>query len=76
MQCIDRYEKYNDENFDTIILKIKNGTIKCGKYANMVKIDKNKTLKGKEFFNGRNGDKSERRKRSEVVERDREETKE
>jgi hypothetical protein len=55
MQCITRYDKYHEEPFDSIILKIRNGTIKCGKYAHMVKIDKNKIVKRKELFtNGEN----------------------
>jgi len=51
MECADRYERYKDESLDLVILKIRNGSIKCGKYANLVKIDKNYKLKGKEFFN-------------------------
>ena len=55
MQCITRYDKYHEEPFDSIILKIRNGTIKCGKYAHMVKIDKNAIIKRKELFaNGKN----------------------
>lgn len=46
-----RYEEYRDEAFDRIIVLIKNGTIKCGKYAHLVKIDEDKIMKGKEFFN-------------------------
>ena len=52
MQCVERYNKYKDESLDTIILKIRNGTIKCGRYAHLVKIDSKKILKGKEFFHG------------------------
>ena len=50
MQCVERYEKHQDDDFDAILLKIKNGTIKSGRYANMVKINKDWKLKGKEFF--------------------------
>ena len=59
MRCIDRFKKYREDDFDRVMLLIKNGTIKCGKYAHHVKIDENKSFKGrKEFFN--NGkDKSE-----------------
>ena len=42
--------KHKEESFDRVILLIRNGTIKCGKYANCVKIDKNPKIKGKEFF--------------------------
>lgn len=52
MKCIDRLEKYKDEDLDTILLKIKNGTIKCGRYAHLIKIDKNdnKPIDRKEIF--------------------------
>lgn len=46
-----RYETYKDEPFDRIIVLIKNGTIKCGRYAHLVKVDEDKIMKGKEFFN-------------------------
>lgn len=61
MLCKDRYEEYKDEYFDTIILKIRRGDIKCGRYAHLVKIDKKKEYNGKELFkNGRSdGNKSE-----------------
>lgn len=45
-----RYETYKDEPLDRIIVLIKNGTIKCGRYAHLVKIDEDKIMKGKEFF--------------------------
>jgi N-acyl-D-aspartate/D-glutamate deacylase len=52
MKCIERFDKYRDEDFDRVLLLIKNGTIKCGKYADLVKIDKDKTIKDKkEYFN-------------------------
>ena len=47
---IERYKKYKDESLDRVLLYIRNGTIKAGKYSNMVKVDKNAKLKGKEFF--------------------------
>lgn len=54
MKCISRLEEYKDEDFDAIILKIKKGDIKCGKYAHLVKIDKTKKYGNrKELF--RNG---------------------
>ena len=49
MNVKERYEKYNDEDFDTLMLKIRRGDIKCGKYANRIKIDKNAKI-GKELF--------------------------
>jgi len=51
-----RFEQYKDEDFDKVILFIKNGTIKCGKYAHLVKVDEGKLMKGKEFFNDGNND--------------------
>ena len=50
MLCKDRYEEYKDEYFDTIILKIRRGDIKCGRYAHLVKIDKKKEYNGKELL--------------------------
>ena len=49
MQCVDRYEQYKDEDFDAIIMMIKNGKIKSGRYAGLVKIKKNYKV-GKELF--------------------------
>ena len=51
MQCVNRYNQYKDDDLDQILLRIKNGTIKSGRYSHMVKIDKNYKIKGKEFFN-------------------------
>jgi len=50
MQAIDRYNKYKKENLDRVMIYINNGKIKCGKFANLVKLDKNSKLKGKVFF--------------------------
>ena len=49
MKAISRYMEYKDDFFDKILLKIKNGIIKCGRYT--FKIDKKKKikLKGKIF---------------------------
>lgn len=49
MKCIDRYEKYKDESLDYIILQIKTGRIKAGRYSHLVKVSK-KPIKGKELF--------------------------
>jgi hypothetical protein len=46
----ERYEEYKKDAFDDVILMIKNGKIQSGKYANLVKIEKKKEIKGKEFF--------------------------
>jgi N-acetylglucosamine-6-phosphate deacetylase len=51
LKCIDRFQKYREDDFDQIILKVRNGTIKPGKYAHLVKVDDDKKMKGCEFFN-------------------------
>lgn len=53
MYALERYEEYKDTDLDIIVMKIKNGTIKCGKYSNLVKIKKleENFKKQKEFFN-------------------------
>lgn len=50
MKAMDRFERYKDVELDRIITYIRNGTIKSGKYSHLVKIDKNKKIKGKELF--------------------------
>lgn len=59
MLAQERYEEYNDSEFDVILMKIRNGTIKSGRYSHLVKIDKNKVYsdKHKEFFTENKGDK-------------------
>lgn len=57
MKCIDRYEEYKDEDLDRIILAIRKGNIKAGRYSHLVKVNKNKIIKDKELFNnGKNKD--------------------
>ena len=50
MKCIDRVKKYQDEGFDKIIMDIRKGYLKTGRYAHLVKVNKNKIIKGKELF--------------------------
>ena len=50
MKAIERYNQYSTNGFDEIMQNIKYGRIKCGKYAHLVKIDKNKIIKDKELF--------------------------
>ena len=59
MLAQERYEEYNDSEFDVILMNIRNGTIKSGRYSHLVKIDKNKVYsdKQKEFFTENKGDK-------------------
>lgn len=59
MNAIERYQEITDKRlaFDEIILRIRNGQIKVGKYAGLVEISKNPKIKGKEFFtDGRSDD--------------------
>lgn len=57
MKCTDRYEQYKDESLDKIILEIRKGNIKAGRYAHLVKVNKNKIIKDKELFtNGKEND--------------------
>lgn len=52
MNAVERYEKYKDEDFAVVLLQIKNGIIKSGKYSKLVKVkDKKIDDKQKEFFN-------------------------
>lgn len=52
MKCIDRLTEYKDVDFDQIIIHIKKGKIKSGRYAHLVKIDNKMKIKtdGKELF--------------------------
>lgn len=59
MECRTRYDEYKDEYFDTVLLKIKRGDIKCGKYAHRVKISNKKDYDGKELFKNGKSDNSE-----------------
>lgn len=61
MKCIERYDEYKDDDFDNIILKIRNGKIKSGRYSHLVKVDKGKIIKGKEFFADGKEDNSSKR---------------
>lgn len=49
-KCISRLKKYQDESLDRILIKIRKGEIKCGKYAHLVKVDPKKKIKGKVLF--------------------------
>lgn len=59
MKCVSRYKQYKDDDLDSIILKIRSGIIKPGKYSHLVKIDKDKKMNGKEFFNDGKNSKDE-----------------
>lgn len=50
MKCVNRYERFKDEDLDKIILLIRNGSIKSGKYSHLIKVNKNKIIKEKELF--------------------------
>lgn len=47
---MERYDKHKEDDFDAIILRIKSGSIKAGRFAHLVKIDKKAKMKGKVFF--------------------------
>ena len=59
MKCIDRLEKLKDGELDQIIIDIRRGKIKCGRYSHLIKIDKKKEMKGKEFFKDGKNSKSQ-----------------
>ena len=50
MKGLNRYIKYRDEDFDKVLLLIRNGTIKAGRYAHLVKVDEDVKLKGGVYF--------------------------
>ena len=50
MTPLERLRKFGDDNIDRVLLQISRGSVKCGKYAHLVKINKGKIIKGKEFF--------------------------
>jgi hypothetical protein len=58
MKCISRFDKYRREDLDKILIDIRNGTIKCGKYAHLVKIDKSKKVNEGELFSDGKSSKS------------------
>ncbi len=50
MKCISRFKKYRDSEFDKVLMHIRDGTIKAGTYAHLVKVDKSSKLKGGVYF--------------------------
>jgi hypothetical protein len=50
MKCIERLQKYKTESLDSILLDIKKGNIKSGKYSHLVKIDKDQKIKEGKLF--------------------------
>lgn len=51
MTVEERINEYKDVEFDKIISDIRSGKIKTGKYAHLVKVDKNYKIKGNKLFN-------------------------
>lgn len=43
MKSTERYQENKDDDFDMIIMKIKHGEIKCGRYSHRIKV-KNKNI--------------------------------
>lgn len=65
MNGAERLKEYPpSESFDRIILYIKTGKIKCGKYSDRVKIKKNKIIKDKELFTNGPGKSEDHPKKS------------
>ena len=57
MKCISRFQQYRNDDFDQILIKIRNGTIKSGRYAHHVKVDGDKKLiEGKLFADGKSSE--------------------
>lgn len=50
MDPMERLKLYRTESLDAVMLEIKNGNIKCGKYSHLVKVDPKKRMKGKVLF--------------------------
>lgn len=59
MKCVDRFTKYRDDELDRILINIRNGNIKSGKYAHLIKIDENTKIKSKELFGDEKSSNSE-----------------
>lgn len=56
----ERLKKYEECTFDEVIMKIKHGVIKSGKYSHLIKIDKDAKLpkKGVLFKDGSDAESS------------------
>lgn len=48
--AMDRFEKHKDDEFDALIIRIKSGVIKSGRFSHLVKINPKLKMKGKVFF--------------------------
>lgn len=59
MNAKERYNSYFGEPLDDIMQHIKYNRIKCGKYAHLVKVDKDKIIKDKELFTNGSREKSD-----------------
>ena len=46
MLAINRLKQYENESFDTVIMDIKTGKIKPGRYSKLVKVKKNCKIEG------------------------------
>lgn len=47
----ERYDKYHDDDLDVILVKIRSGAIKAGRYSHLVKVKKDSNvMKGKVLF--------------------------
>ena len=50
MNPIKRLDRFKEKDFNELMILISNGSIKCGRYAHLVKIDKNKKIKNSGVF--------------------------
>lgn len=54
-KVFEKMKEYEEDGLDTLILHLRKGVIKCGKYSHLVKLKKNYKV-GKELF--RNGNRN------------------
>ena len=50
MYCIERYEEHKKDFIDQLLMDIRYGKIKAGRYAHLVKIDKHAVAKKKGWY--------------------------
>ena len=50
MRCIERFVKYREDDLDRVLIHIRNGTLKPGKYAHLVKVDESIKVKEGKLF--------------------------
>lgn len=53
---VGRLKEYIEDDFDRLMLHIKKGQVKAGKYAHLVKVKEGKKIKGNCFFGKEDND--------------------